>query len=261
MSKPSDRINDNKLTIRIDGPYFPFDKFVKAIENFDSILREIDRETSEDGKPTIAWSIDSLSEGSLILTAQGSPCKEDVAFERTFEVVDSFAAGFESLRRNSDRPAGFSKAAMKSTKSLAELLNPDDFAELNFMAKGWKFSQMDEVADNLLQEPRKNYKSWGSVVGKMISLNNEKKTRFGIRTKQQSKSINCFLDGETLFKTALEAIEKKQVVYVYGEIRQIWNGRKVNIKAKEIRPLEQDTKQSSSANLLDRMRALRGSSE
>ena len=251
----SESIKDNKLTIKIDGPSFPFDKFTEALKNFESILKEIDKETSGDGRPTVSWSIDSLRSGSLVLTAQGQPSKADVEFDRAFEIVDYFANGLESLRRNQDRPEGFSKAALKHTKNLARLIDPDDFAELDFSARGWKFQQMHEVADNLLQEPHKNYKSWGAISGKMISLNNENKVRFGIRTKTQNRVINCFINDEELFKIALEAIEKRYQVYVYGEIRQIWNGRKVNIKAQEIKYLKQDL--SSSQDLLEQMRAIK----
>jgi hypothetical protein len=258
MSKNPDGIKDNKLTIRIDGPYFPFEKFLKAISTFNSILREIDKETSEDGNPTITWSIQSVNEGSLVLTAQGNPRVEGVNFDRAFEVIDCFAGGLDSLRKTSDRPSGFSSAAMKHVETFAKLVSPNDFAELDFFSDGWKFNKMGEVAANLIQEPIESYKFCGSIVGKMVSLNNEKQTRFGVRIVEQRKTVNCFLDDEELFKTALEAIESRQPTYIYGEIRQIWNGLKVNIKASEIKLLPEEN--PSSTDVLNRMRMLKGSS-
>jgi hypothetical protein len=242
---------DNTLTIRIDGPYFPYDKFIKALSNFFHILEAIDKETSTDGKSTIDWSISTLKAGSISLEAKGSPKNQATGFERTSEVIYTFASGFESLRHSPDNPPGFSKEAMRYAKGFVDLIDPNDFAELGFSSKGWRLPDIHEVADNLLNKPIETYSFWGAVEGKLVSLNVEGRAKFGIRSPLQKSIIKCFVDNEKLFKTAKSAIGER--VYVYGKIRQVLDGQKVNITASEIKIFSIESEAPSSGDILRRL--------
>jgi hypothetical protein len=242
---------DNTLTIRIDGPYFPYGKFIKALDNFFHILEAIDKETSKDGEPSVDWSISAVTSGSLSLEAKGSPKNQDTDFERTAEVVYTFASGFESLRDSSERPYGFSKEAMRYARNFVDLIDPDDFAELGFSSNKWKFLHIYEVADNLWSKPSETYSFWGAVEGKLISLNVEGRAKFGIRSPLQRKIITCFVEKENLFKTAKSAIGKR--VYVYGKIRQVVDGHKVNITAQEIKIFPDENEIPDSRDILRRL--------
>jgi hypothetical protein len=242
---------DNTLIIRIDGPYFPYEKFIKALDYFFHILEAIDKETSKDGESTIDWAISAVSTGSLKVEAKGTPKNQETEFERGSEVVYTFASGFESLRNSPERPYGFSREVIHYARNFVDLIDPDDFAELGFISKNWKFLHIYEVADNLWSKPSETYSFWGAVEGKLISLNVEGRAKFGIRSSLQKKIIICFTEKEDLFKTAKNAIGRR--VYVYGKIRQIIDGHKVNITAQEIKIFPEDNEIPSSRDILRRL--------
>jgi hypothetical protein len=242
----------NTIAIKIDGPDFPSDKFIKILRNFFLILEEIDKATSENGEQTVEWSVEAIKPGSLALETKGLPKAEAISFGRSSEIICTFANGLESLRKSSNIPEGFSNTAMRSTRVFVESINPDDIAEIDFMSKNWNFQHIHEVAENLLPKAKKTYSYWGSIEGKLVSLDAEKKIKFGLRSNLQPKLIHCFVDDEKLFQEALNAIRCR--VYIYGLIRQSIDGEKQNIKAREIKVLPDKNQIPNSEKILQMLR-------
>lgn len=252
-------ILDNKLTIKVDGPDFPVEDFIKILKDFLSILQDIDRETSDTGEPTLYWSIQDIKPNCISTTIESRPKSNEISIERSYDVNSIFASGFESFRLSSEIPYGFTPKIVQKTRELVELINPDTFAQISFVANGWGSFDISKISNNLIKEPQQTYKYHGSVEGKLITLNNEKRARFGLRDRLTSTVIKCFIDesNSILFQKSLQAITQRENVYVYGEIRQDLNGNKKNITAADIKILPSDEESISPLDALEQLARLR----
>jgi hypothetical protein len=240
---------DNTVTIRIDGPAFPHNKFIRVVKALFSLLEEIDKGTSKDGITTLNWNVEAITKGSLCLKAKSTPTNGMVPFSRGKDVVAILGSGLELLRHDSAPPYGFSSRAMRDAKVFIEELDPDDIAHIDLSSKDWNFHFFHEIAKNLLEIPIQTYKFWGSVEGKLVNLDAEKKIKFGIRSQLQPNLIKVLVgDDEELYQKAINAMRKR--VYVYGEIRQRFRGEKINIKAREIKVFPNDNEVPTSNDIL-----------
>lgn len=224
----------NTLTIDIDGPYFPLEKFKETIEHFLTILSELDRGISTTGDPVIEWSISSVSSGSLHLTAEANLVSDDIEPSRPSEVIFTFARGMEFIRERPERPPLFSNRALKSAKAFSELLDPENFAEIEVSAGKWRLQITRSISANVNEVIEDFHKSYGAIEGTLVSISLANKQSFGIRDFLEEKVIRCFFPDD-LFETARSALGKR--VYVFGIIRQRTHGEKINIQATELKVL------------------------
>jgi hypothetical protein len=114
------------LTIHIDGPYLPYEKFKSILEDFSIVLKELDKEISGKDTPSVEWAITSVSGGSIHLTIEGNPVDEETDPDIPFEVITTFERGIESIRLGDLYPEGFSSKALKSARNFATVISPDD---------------------------------------------------------------------------------------------------------------------------------------
>ena len=242
----------NTMTIDIDGPYFPLEKFKETIEHFLSILSELDRGISTTGKPVIEWSVSSVSDGSLHLTAEANVVSEDIEPGRPSEVIFTFARGMEFIREKPERPPLFSNKALKSAKAFSELLDPENFAEIELGAGNWRIQITRSISANVDEIIEDYHKSYGAIEGTLVSISLANKQSFGIRDFLEDRVVRCFFPDD-LFEIARSALGKR--VYVFGIIRQRTHGQKINIQATELKVLPSSNELLS---LKDILKAVRG---
>jgi hypothetical protein len=239
------------LTLSIDGPYFPLEKFREAIDHFAVVLREVDKETSSEDCPTLDWSILSVSEGSLHLTAEAIVISDDISPERPYQVVATIKKGFNAIQEKVEYPEGFSSEALKRIKKLANIIHPDDIAEISISGEGWYRLITPKMVAAIDEITSQTYKYYGSVEGKLVSISVAQRGVFGIRSPFQEKIIKCFFDRKFL-PIAKESLDKR--VYVYGLIRQEFHGNKLNVIVEEIKNLPEENKVSRAEDLLQVLR-------
>lgn len=246
----------NKLTIDIDGPYFPFEKFHKALEHFLTILTEIERGISSTKGPGIEWSITEVRSASLHLTAEANLTSDDVELTRPTDVIFAFARGMETIQERPVRPRMFSDKALRSAKAFSEMLDPENFAEIEFSADKWRIQITRSIAANVDELIEDYHKSYGSIEGTLVSISIATATKqsFGIRDVLDDRVIRCYFPDH-LFETARNALGKR--VYVFGVIRQRTHGHKINIQITELKVLPD---QSELPSLNDIFRAMRAES-
>ncbi|AFY70048.1 hypothetical protein Pse7367_1770 [Thalassoporum mexicanum PCC 7367] len=239
------------LTIHIDGPYLPYDKFKAILEDFSVILKELDKEISGKDTPSVEWAITSVSGGSIHLTIEGNPVDEETDPDMPLEVITTFEKGIESLRLGDLYPEGFSSRALKSTKNFATAISPDKLAEISFSSNDWRFDVSPSMSASVDELVNDFYKYHGSIEGRLVSISVVKNINFCIRTTAQKKLIKCSFKREML-EEAKQYIDKR--VYVYGLIRQIYHGDKLSVQVETIRPLPMDEEVRSTQDLLRDLR-------
>ncbi|GAB1543007.1 hypothetical protein NUACC21_56810 [Scytonema sp. NUACC21] len=244
----------NKLTIDIDGPYFPLEKFQKAIENFQTILSELDRKISRTGNPGIEWSISSITSGSIHLTAEANLINDDVERNRPSQVISTFVRGLEILQERPERPVLFTNKALLSARAFSEMLDPDNFAEIEFRTARKRIQITTSISSHVDEIIQDFHAAYGSIEGQLVSISLANKQSLGIRDFLDNKIVKCYFP-DSLFETARNALGKR--VYVFGIIRQRTHGSKVNIKVSELKVLPDS---SEIPSLMDIFRNMRGES-
>jgi hypothetical protein len=246
------RSRDNAtLTLRIEGPYFPLVKFRKALDSFMDLLTEIDKETSNNGGITIEWAIESIKSGSIYITAVANPVSEEIHQQRPVQVVEILAQGIDQLQEAPVVPSGFSEAALKHAKMFGDLINPDDFAEIQFNSNGWAKNIAPRIAGNIDEITKTTQKYYGSIEGILVSISVAGRQTLGIRNSIEGKTIRCYFKDD-LFETAKEALGRR--VYVFGLIRQRVHGPKINIQVDELRILPSPEELPSVSEILAKLR-------
>jgi hypothetical protein len=244
----------NKLTIDIDGPYFPLEKFQKALENFQTILSELDRSISGTGKPGVEWSISSISSASIHLTAEANLISDEIERNRPALVISTFVRGLELLQERPERPVLFTNKALISARAFSEMLDPDNFAEIEFRADPGRIQVTTSISSHVDEIIKDFHTSYGSIEGQLVSISLANQQSLGIRDFIDNKIIKCYFP-DSLFETARNALGKR--IYVFGIIRQRTHGPKVNIKVAELKVLPDPSEMPS---VMDIFRNLRGES-
>ncbi|MGB5593313.1 MAG: hypothetical protein WBM32_06830 [Crocosphaera sp.] len=250
----NDTVNEltvNKLTININGPYFPLDKFRQILDSFSTVLSEIEKEMSETGRKGVEWSISEVRQGSIYLTAEASIIKEDVELDRPQAIIKAFQLGLEQIKESPIRPNYFNDISLKKAKIFSDLIDPNDFAEIGFSAKDWRFNVTRNFSVNIDEIINDFHTYYGAIEGKLVSINIAKGHEIGIRSTVENKTIPCFFSDE-LFESARNALGQR--VYVFGLIRQYLHGEKINIQVQEIKVLPEPSESSKIANILSMMK-------
>lgn len=240
------------LVIALDGPVFPRNKFLNIVNLLFSVLDDIDKETSSDGKATVEWSVFAVDKGSLEIGVESSPKIPDIGFQRGVEINRIFAYGIESLARSHEIPKGFTKKSINKVVSLLNQTDPDDVSTIRFSSGSWKFTDLSAVANNVIKYPTEVCSFWGGIEGRLVTLDAEKTIKFGLRSGLQLRLIHCLINDEELYEIALKAIRKR--VYIYGQIRQSVDSQKLNILARDIEILPDEDELPTSAEILARLR-------
>lgn len=247
----STRLSRARLTLKVDGPYFPMVKFQKLLESFSIILTEIDQEISDTGEVGVEWAITEVQQGSIIITAEANILDEQVETERPQRIINVFRDSLELIKEKPQRPLYFNNKALYNVKKFSELIDPNDFADIEFSTENWRFYVTKNIAANVDEITQKFYSIYGSIEGQLVSINIAKRQNMGIRSLTDDKIIRCFFPKE-LFEQAREALGKR--VYVFGLIRQYLHGEKINIQVQEMKVFPKKYAASSLSNIINSIR-------
>jgi hypothetical protein len=247
----STRLSRARLTLKVDGPYFPMEKFQKLLQGFSIILTEIDKEISDTGEVGVEWAITEVQQGSIIITAEANILDEQVEIERPQKIINVFRDSLELIKEKPQRPLYFNAKALYNLKKFSELIDPNDFAEIEFSAENWRFYVTKNIAANVDEITQKFYSIYGSIEGQLVSINIANRQNMGIRSLTDDKIIKCFFPEE-LFEQAREALGKR--VYVFGLIRQYLHGEKINIQVQELKVFPEKSTASYLSNIINSIR-------
>jgi hypothetical protein len=245
------RASSTKLTLKVEGSYFPIDKFQKVLQNFSSILSEIDKDLSRTGQVGVEWSISEVQQGSIVITAEANIVDDLVELERPREIIKSFREGLELIRDTPQRPLHFPSRALENVKKISDLIDPNDFAEIKFFSENWRFDMTRNISADIDEITKNFYQIYGSIEGKLVSISIANRQNIGIRSFTDEKIVKCFFPDK-LFEQAREALGKR--VYVFGLIRQYLHGEKINIQVEELKVFPEKSPLSSLSNIIDLIR-------
>jgi hypothetical protein len=247
----STRLSRARLTLKVDGPYFPMEKFQKLLQSFSTILTEIDREISDTGQVGVEWAITEVQQGSISITAEANIIDDQVEIERNQKIIDVFIDGLELIKQTPQHPLYFTTKALYNLKVFSELIDPNDFAEIKFSTENWRFNVTKNLAANIDEITKTFYSIYGSIEGQLVSISIANRQNMGIRSLTDDKIIKCFFPEE-LFEQAREALGKR--VYVFGLIRQYLHGEKINIQVQELKVFPEKSASSSLSNIVNSIR-------
>lgn len=247
----STRLSRARLTLKVDGPYFPMKKFQKLLQSFSTILTEIDREISDTGEVGVEWAITEVQQGSISITAEAKIIDDQVEIERNQKIIEVFIDGLELIKQTPQHPLYFTTKALHNVKVFGELIDPNDFAEIKFSTENWRFNVTKNLSANIDEITQKFYSIYGSIEGQLVSINIANRQNIGIRSLTDDKIIKCFFPVE-LFEQAREALGKR--VYVFGLIRQYFHGEKINIQVQELKVFPKKSDASSLSNIINSIR-------
>lgn len=246
MAKYPDQVTQmpsSKLTMRIDGPCFPIDKFQKALQSFSVILSEIDKELSDKDQVGVEWAITEVTQGSLVITAEGTIINENVESERPQEIIKIFESGLECIKKD-NYPRHFTAKALKNIKVFSKLISPKNFAEIEFYTRDWRFKITENIAENITTITQKCYKTYGSIEGELVSISIANRPKIGIRNVLDKKIVPCFFSSDKLFEQGKDALGER--VYVFGLIRQHLHREKIDIQVEELKVFPNESTSISS---------------
>jgi hypothetical protein len=245
------RASSAKLTLKVEGPYFPIDKFQKVLQNFSRILSEIDKDISRSRKVGVEWFISEVQQGGIVITAEANIVDDLVEIERPREIIKNFCEGLELIRDHPQLPLHFTNIALENVKKISDLIDPNDFAEIKFFAENWQFNMTRKISANIEEITKNFYQIHGSIEGQLVSISNADQQNIGIRSLTSEKIVKCFFSTE-LFERARESLGKR--VYVLGLIRQSLHGEKIHIHVEELKVFPEKSSLAFLSNIIDLLR-------
>lgn len=244
-------LSSTRLTLKVEGSYFPIDKFQKLLQNFSIILAELDKDISSTDRVGVEWSISKVQQGGIVITAEANILDDRVEPERPQEIIHRFRAGLELLKETPQRPSHFTGIALESVKNISDLIDPNDFAEIKFFADDWRLNVTKNISVNIDEITKNFYQIYGSIEGELVSIGITNSKKIGIRNVTDGKIVRCFFQDE-LLEDARAALGKR--VYVFGLIRQYLQGEKINIQVEELKVFPPKNESSSLSNILKLIR-------
>ncbi len=217
------------LTVDIDGPLLPFDKFREAQEEIAVILQEVEKNVSENRRSSVNWVISSITTGSVHLTIEGIP-KERIPVSQVAEVVASVESGIAILEQRPERPPFFSDRALESAKALAGLVGKD-ILTIQLGINSQRVNLTQHLVANVDELIGGKYKSFGTIEGILKAIDLSRKPLFRIYDLLTNKSLRCYFPSDFLEKTK-DALGKR--VSAYGVIRSREDGERVSIEVQEM---------------------------
>lgn len=221
---------DTSLVMYIDGPSLPFEKFIKVQEKLAIVLYEVDQKMSGGDECSVSWVISSVASGSVYLTIEGTPALEDVELSDISEIADMVNLGMGIIASNAEWPPYFTERALVGIKDIAELVG-EDISSIQVFRKSHRVSLTKHLAANVDELIGGHYKSFGSMEGKLGSINVHRKKIFLVYDLLTSKSVRCYFPNH-IFEDAKDALGKR--VSVSGLIRSRKNGDRVSIVVEEL---------------------------
>ncbi|MCX6832222.1 MAG: hypothetical protein NT028_08845 [candidate division Zixibacteria bacterium] len=113
---------NNKLTLKIEGARVSADKFLKAVDGFLGLLRNVSDEVSG-RKGAIMWVVD-VEPGSVVLNASPYPVSREI--KNIAPMMHTIRTGIRSLEKSDTRPKHFSDAALWHARELASVIADGD---------------------------------------------------------------------------------------------------------------------------------------
>jgi len=225
---------DNSLTINIDGPRIPADKFVEAIKALYDLLGEVTSEMG-DKYSDLHW-LASVRSGSnmVIFSPEGNP---DLARLASGAIV----AGFNSLQSGSKkRPEYFSFRAMGKAKDIVGILDVEQktINKVELIHSKTHLLLTDNVRESADRWIAPKHADMGTIEGKLELIESHTGFKYAIYDEISKARVKCHSidEKEVEYKKIIhQAFERR--VSLHGLINYSVEGRPISMIVRDIRVL------------------------
>jgi hypothetical protein len=203
------------LSVEIAGENVTPDKFLRVVQNFFNILKEITHAHAEQGEE-VAWSV-LVREGSGIIGVE----PKDMAAKALIytSVRKDFHIGFDALQHGRQTPSSFSIPAIKAAKNLANIAGVGD--EDDTRIRVWVDKRPTEINHHTVASAvdvlKVGYEDYGSVEGRMSLIRDASgKLQGEIHDIVSGQNIKCKFEEDQL-PMIFKAFRKR--VEIFGMIK------------------------------------------
>ena len=221
------------LTLEIGESLSP-ERFLAATRAFFGYVEEVGKSVAPDGAPP-SWTV-RVREGSSLIGVDPGP-KAHITIVKS--VYSQIERGVKCIATGQYEEAGFSDAAIKHLRSLAEIgdKNRRKAIPIRLWVERKPVMLGAEIAEAIREDWRSNYSDFGTIEGKLEAIQDRSGLQLRIRDSLLNLTVQCHVD-EGLLPTAFGNFRKR--VEVSGVIHYRRNGSPISIEAENIEPLPDD---------------------
>jgi len=231
------------LKIKIDDQQSDVDAeaFLNIFSSTLRTLKAISKKVATVGKEKIRWRISEATKSSpLSATLVGEPEIPNRPHD-TEMVMDAFVGGLKHLEAADTCPPMFDEQTLGFVRQFAQS-KARGISYVEFSANGMTATATKEVAHNAvnairrLQQKSGQYRDYGSVEGKLATLNSRQGKQFVVDDVLTGESITCYFSSAEVESVARKAWDHR--VCAVGELRiDKQTGNPTSVKVDEIQIL------------------------
>lgn len=226
-----------KVTLDLEGPKIPVERFLEAVEALLTLLREIDRDLGKKADPSLTWFIADLKGGSAHVGVAALPKFKRLPAPFAQRVISTAAGGISALERNVERrPAHFSDAALEAARTLTSAVGvrsnrQQQLAQvrIRFGQKHVHMTEQTAATVERLIGPRST--SLGSVEGRLEVISIHDREHFRVLDRVTGRLVSCYFEGGDL-NTVMKMLGQR--VAVFGILRSRATGEPHSIEVKTV---------------------------
>ena len=221
----------NRITLTLEGPKIPGTQFVTGINALFKLINVVSDDVM-DTRRAVDWVV-SVEPGSVVVhfdPEPGTALIDDVP--KAIKFISDGLAHLEDGRE--DRPSYFNDDALKSAKSLANLVKVgrDELSRVrvDFSERRQTLSKRAvATVDAMFQVHRSTF---GSVEGYLQTITSRGKYQFRIYDRLTDHPVTCFFPNE-LKQEVLKAFDKR--VQAYGMVNYRKEGKPSSINVEDFK--------------------------
>ena len=206
------------FVIHPDAEFVSIRLFLKAIEDIDRIIRDVDYAVTKE-KGIRRWIIAGLHSSAPTITLK--PALDNA------EIVEAFALGLKAITTGTlEPPAYFTEQALDDLKRMRRLFTGRDKAKsLEFSSNGEKHAVIErdisEKADRILKG---GYWNLGSLEGTLEAINLHGNPTFTIWDRMSRLPVRCNFPRDIKWKEQVKSLLEKRILVV-GRVNYFRNGK------------------------------------
>jgi hypothetical protein len=215
-----------KLTLDLDGPKIPADRFRAAVNAFVALVEDVSREV-EGGTRTVRWLI-TVERGSIHLSASPEATKPHAKLK---QITHAIRSGVMLIERRAERPRYFTDSALQHARDLADTVDGRDVARAQIRLARKRLTLTKRITANVDTILGVHVKDYGTLEGRLLVVSAQGGPSIAVVDPLTERGVRCFI-SEAQLGQALMAFRKR--VAVSGTIRYRRDGHPNSIEVEDL---------------------------
>lgn len=218
--------SNRRLRLKIDGEHLTHDKFLRAVQSFFGVLKEVAAEVTGSPK-SIEWLVSAKS-GSVDLISDGRARGKLVPIDL---VVNATYFGLKKLQSKGVRPPHFNDEALQNARELGKLADGKSIDSIKVLRSRNRFSVSAKVVPNVDRILGGDVVEIGSIEGRLQMISSRGSLHVGVWDDIWGRRVRCFIRPE-MEDEVKDAFRHR--VSVNGLIRLKKTGEPVSIEVESV---------------------------